>query len=274
VALYALSYDEPDALADFARAHGIGFPLLADPGSDVIRRFGILNTLIPEDDAPWFGVPFPGTYVVDGAGAIVAKFFENSLAIRPGPEQLLRVALGGEFDAAPAPEPVEVEVRAYLDGPHLAPGLTRELTVELRIPEGLHVYGPPVPDGMVATTLELDPSPRVLALPVRTPPTRPHRLASGETLAVYDGVVRLRVPVTVTGVLTSDDGADIVTLSGTVRYQCCDDQVCLLPVSVPFRVDVPVEPAIVGDLGRGGARSRPMNGAAHFQRMVDRRRQG
>ena len=31
VKLYGLSYDEPDALMDFAAAHHISFPLLSDP---------------------------------------------------------------------------------------------------------------------------------------------------------------------------------------------------------------------------------------------------
>ena len=46
VRLYALSYDEPDALADYAAAHGTTFTMLSDPDSEVIESFGILNTLI------------------------------------------------------------------------------------------------------------------------------------------------------------------------------------------------------------------------------------
>ena len=60
VRLYALSYDEPDALADYAEAHDTTFTLLSDPDSEVITSFGILNTLIPPDDHPWYGLPFPG----------------------------------------------------------------------------------------------------------------------------------------------------------------------------------------------------------------------
>jgi len=52
LAVYALSYDEPEALQDFAQAHGISYTLLSDPESKVIRSFGILNTLIDPDDHP------------------------------------------------------------------------------------------------------------------------------------------------------------------------------------------------------------------------------
>ena len=103
IAVYALSYDEADALRDFRDAHGITYTLLSDPDSDVIRSFGILNTLIDPDDHPWYGIPYPGTYVVSAEGAITHKFFDNNLAVRAGPEQLLRAAqnfLPGGFDCS------------------------------------------------------------------------------------------------------------------------------------------------------------------------------
>ena len=90
VAVYALSYDEADALRDFGEAHSITYNLLSDPESEVIRSFDILNTLIDPDDHPWYGIPYPGTYVVNADGAITHKFFDNNLAVRTGPEQLLR----------------------------------------------------------------------------------------------------------------------------------------------------------------------------------------
>lgn len=74
----------------FTEEHGIRFPVLFDPDSKIIRRFGILNTLVPENDDPWYGIPFPGAYVINGDGTVVAKFFENSLMVRPTAQQLLR----------------------------------------------------------------------------------------------------------------------------------------------------------------------------------------
>ena len=94
IAVYALSYDEPDALRDFRKAHQITYPLLSDPDSKVISDFGILNTLIDPDDHPWYGIPYPGTYVTHAIGVITHKFFDNNLAVRVGPEQLLRAANG------------------------------------------------------------------------------------------------------------------------------------------------------------------------------------
>lgn len=268
--MYAISYDEVDALTDFADAHEVAYPLLSDPDSETIRRFGILNTLIPPSDTPWYGIPFPGTYVIGAAGTVTAKFFEHSLAIRPGPEQLLRAALGGEVVMGPPPEPVEeVEVRAALDGDTLSPGITRELLVDVQVPDGLHIYGEPVPSGMVATSVELDSIDTVIAREVVTPRTSPHKLSSGEELSIYEGLARFRVPLTITNVV----GSDSLTVTGRVRYQCCNDDECFLPTALEFSVDVPVEPYVVGDLtkfGQAGPRSKPMNGMEHMAKMYER----
>ena len=99
-AVYALSYDEPEALADFAAEHGITYTFLSDPDSEVISAFGILNTLIPADDHPWHGIPFPGAYVVDADGIIRSKFFEGRLAIRATGDQLLRAVRGAQAENA------------------------------------------------------------------------------------------------------------------------------------------------------------------------------
>ena len=56
----------------FSDEYGIEYDLLSDAGSAVIREFGILNSIIdPEGPMAerFYGIPFPGTYVVDGAGS-------------------------------------------------------------------------------------------------------------------------------------------------------------------------------------------------------------
>ena len=46
IKLYGVSYDEASALAEFARHHGITYPLLSDLGSKVIDRFGLRNHFV------------------------------------------------------------------------------------------------------------------------------------------------------------------------------------------------------------------------------------
>ena len=46
--LAAISYDPVETLAAFSRQRGITFPLLSDAGSETIKRYGILNTVVDQ----------------------------------------------------------------------------------------------------------------------------------------------------------------------------------------------------------------------------------
>ena len=72
--LAAISYDSVEVLKNFADRKHITFPLLSDPESRIIRAFGILNETV-KPGTPQFGIPNPGTYVVNAKGTVVAKYF-------------------------------------------------------------------------------------------------------------------------------------------------------------------------------------------------------
>jgi peroxiredoxin len=49
VKIAAINYDSPETLAAFAQKYAIGYPLLSDEQSEVIRRFCIFNfNMAPE----------------------------------------------------------------------------------------------------------------------------------------------------------------------------------------------------------------------------------
>ena len=92
IKVFAVTYDPQDGLAEFAETYGITYDLLSDADSAVIRRFGILNTLIDPaepDAAAFYGIPYPGTYFADESGAVLKKYFNRHLASRDAPERLL-----------------------------------------------------------------------------------------------------------------------------------------------------------------------------------------
>ena len=276
VRLYALSYDEPDALADYAAAHNITFTMLSDTDSEVIGSFGILNTLIPPDDHPWYGLPFPGSYVVSADGIIVAKFFEHNFAVRSGPEQMLAAALGQEFEtgAASDEQPVDrVTAEVMVDGDRLPMGVTRHIVATFRVPDGQHLYREPVPEGLVAAAIELDDSDGILSYELLAPPTSTLTLAgSGDTVQTYERDVVLRLPVAQNArQMQKDDDGRYVTISGQLRWQACDDVECFMPESMPFSFRVEAGFPVLGDMGPGVGRVPAMNGAQHFQRLIDRR---
>lgn len=247
--------------------------MLSDPDSEVIERFGILNTLIDPDDHPWYGIPFPGTYVMDAGGTITAKFFESSLLLRPSAEQLLHAALGETITLPPVDAPPgQVAFDVTFDGEVLRAGVMHDLVVRFVVPDGQHLYGEPVPAGMVATSVEIASDVGLVVKPAILPPTTPHTLTgTGETLQVFEGDVLVRVPLTHLGrsLTRLDDGALVQRVTGTVTWQSCDDDVCHLPRRERFTIDIP---AARYD-GPGSELTQPngMDIPAHLTRMVGRR---
>lgn len=279
IKLYAVSYDSPDALAAFAQAQGIGFPLLSDLGSEVIRRFGILNTIIPKDDVPFYGIPFPGTYVLDEQGIVRQKFFPRHIAQRESADTVLESALGeilmGEEDPAVDGGDDDVQITAFFHGGPLRSGPRRRLVVRFELREGLHIYGEPVPDGMVATQITVEGPEGLIVEPPIFPPTEPLRLeALDADLHVWSGRVDIPIPIWANSKLVCvmrpvDPKA--ITLDVTVRYQACDDETCLIPRTDTLRVEVPLAPHDVPTFLDGtGHRPVQMDSKKYFKEMIQR----
>ena len=273
--LYVLSYDEVDALADFKNAHGTTFTMLSDPDSEIIRAFGILNTTIAEDDHPWYGIPYPGVYVIDGDGIIIEKFFENNFTVRPGPEQLLAVLKGEQVNLAEKNDGDEqVQVEVAFEGDTLPAGISRQIVARFSVPEGMHLYGQPVPEGLVAASIQLDQDLEgIVSYTPIAPKTHTLTLSGdGHTLQVYEGDVVLRLPVAQNGrAIEKDDEGRWVRISGKVRWQACDDEKCDVPREYPFSFRLPAAFTVMADMGPGEGRVPSMNGAKHFKKMTERR---
>jgi len=56
--------------------------MLSDPNSEIIRQFEIFNDTISETDARQYGIPHPGTFLVDEQGIVRHKFFEEKYVHR------------------------------------------------------------------------------------------------------------------------------------------------------------------------------------------------
>ena len=259
-------FPEPvEQLQSFADQFDIAVPLLADPDSRVIREFGILNTTLTPDDEPFYGIPYPGSYVVGTDGRVVAKYFEQNSLVRVDPNMLLRAALGQSTsldhaaiaDTTAASQTETVELDVSFSGDYLRSFLPRDLVVTLRVPVGQHLYGPPVSDGLVVTSVEVDENRHIAAQQAQLPATHPMTLAgTGETLHVYDGTVTIRVPLVYNGAPAKPDaqGDTTVELTGTVRWQACDDHACFIPRTETFAVAIALgAPNVPGRLSRDSA---------------------
>ena len=280
--LYAISYDEQDALADFAKSHHITYTLLSDADSRVIREYGILNTGVGEHEAPFYGMAYPGTYIIDEEGRIVAKFFNRHIAMRESADAFIDSALGklfvneAEHRARGGDEDVSVEALFY-GGRSFKHGLLRKLVVRFKLREGLHIYGEPVPDGMVATSVEIEGPEGFHTGEPNFPPTKPLRMeALDTTLHVWSGEIDIVVPMWVNDPLaplnSKDASQSEVDLCITVRYQACDDTACHIPRTETFNLSIPIEPANTPrlDIFRGNSRTTGMDSTRHLKGMVMR----
>ena len=94
----AITYDPVAVLDDFSKRRGITFPLLSDPGSATIKRYGILNTTVPETNQQTYGIPFPGTFMLNAQGVDTSRFFEQVYQERSTVGSIM-ARLGNNVDA-------------------------------------------------------------------------------------------------------------------------------------------------------------------------------
>src|SRR5260370_20685394 len=113
---------------------------------------------------------------------------------------------------------------------------------ELVLAPGWHIYGQPIPDNYVATSISFD---RDLgtADSFEFPKAKPVEFKSlGETLPVYSR--SSRAPGTVQLKMGLKPGE--YKLKGTIQFQQCNDEICKLPEKIAFEIPVTIDPMVAG----------------------------
>jgi peroxiredoxin len=270
--LASISYDSREVLAAFARQHGITFPMLSDPGSETIKRYGILNTVVAEAFGPnrddptvkaavrqfisevnptpaMAGIPFPGTFVVDRQGRVTARFFEDFYAERSTVASVLkRLGASGDTVSATKVSTEHLELTAYLSDGAVAPGNRFAVVLDVVPKRGMHVYAPGAASYR-AVSLKLDEMPILRLLPPRYPPSEIYHFKPlNERVPVYRKPFTLVQEVILQADRTSQQqyrGKEALTISGTLEYQACDDKICYNPVSLPLTWMAKLRPLVV-----------------------------
>jgi peroxiredoxin len=236
--LAAISHDSIDIIKSFAARKQITFPLLSDPDAKIIRAYGILNDTV-EKTNPFYGIPYPGTYVVDAKGVVVAKYFEDDFQERETAAAILVKQFGLPASAAHSTkETKQLSLATSASTETIATGEHVALEVDIDLKPKMHVYAPGVQGGYIAIDWQSADSDAAKAQPARYPEAKMLRLeAIKETVPVYTGHFRM-VRDIVFGPdaklkpMANEKGE--VTVSGTLLYQACDDQMCYLPTKVPL----------------------------------------
>jgi len=233
----AISYDSPAVLRHFSeRMGGFHFPLLSDEGSTVIRAFGIFNHNIPEGDE-FYGIPFPGTFLVDENGVVRAKYFEPMHRQRYTADSILVREFGASAGRRVEVVTDHLRLVAFPAQDVASRGNRITLALDLDLPPKMHVYAPGV-EGYRPVAVEID-HPSLQSHQTDFPvPEILHLEAIKETVPVYHGRVRILKDVTISPRLRDEKVAIPIAFS----YQACDDKVCYAPSKVKFEVEVELVP--------------------------------
>ena len=241
----AISYDSVAVLKSFAERRGITFPLLSDADSKIIRDFGIFNEQSKEGSMQ-YGIPYPGTYLVDRAGRVTAKYFEDDYTQRYTAGDILVSRFGESAGAAhTAAEGKHLRVSASASNARVRSGQRISLVLDVQLGPRLHVYAPGVNSDYIPIEWSMKESPAIVVRAATYPASRMLRLeAIGETAPVFEGAFRLVREVTVArdaAVRPLLDAEGKLTIEGGLKYQACDDRVCYPPETVPVRWTLQVE---------------------------------
>jgi hypothetical protein len=242
-----VSYDSVTVLGAFADKQAIAFPLLSDEGSHVMRRLGLLNERVHEDHAAYgikpdprhTNLPYPGVFVLDETGMIVAKRFHESYRERDTGAallaQTLRVLEPRPSRAADFPGP-SIVVGAWLDTPTYSFFQRMHLNLELRVAPGLRIGAPVMSHGIAPLSVRVAETSGVVAGRAEWLDTEESRREGQDGVALRQGgTIRGLVPLT----FAAAPGAGDLVVTATLSYQLQDDAGRLLPPSsVEVRVGV------------------------------------
>ena len=247
VNIAALSYDSAALLADFGERKGIGYPLLSDPGSAIIRQVGLLSPAFPPDHA-LHGVPHPVTLLIGADGVIAERHVEESYRQRR-PLSSVLVHRGIAAEDAVSDQLVEhFGLRTAASSDLAYPGQRLTLSLAFDLKDGFHAYAPGDHDYR-ALELLLDEHPLLEPGETVRPEAQSFHFAPlDETVPVYEGQVRLLQDVVLRAGKPTYEKADAgepLQITGRLLYQICSDTICFPPTELAVSWTLGIEPGIL-----------------------------
>ena len=234
----AISYDSVAILRSFSERHGgIRYTMLSDPDSEIINAFGIRNTEHTEDSMG-YGIPYPGTYIVDSNGNVVEKFFAPDYRERFTADTILLKTFGVGGGTRVEAELPQFKLAAYPTQDAVRRGNRIVLVADIELPPRMHLYAAGsdyVPVDLVITDnpalvqgeIVVAPEPEILYLDV-----------IDERVPVYHGTVRIEREVT----LSAEFAESTIEIASVLRYQTCDDEICYVPAEFSLNFELEVLP--------------------------------
>ena len=197
----------------------------------MIRAFGIFNDNF-EPTHPFYGVPFPGTYITDAKGIVLSKYFEEDHRERNTASNMVVRTFGAAGIQHTEVETPHLRLRYFASDKVVYPGSIALLTVEIELKPGMHVYAPGV-KGYKPIAWTAPESPGWLARPVIYPASHIlHIPVIDETVPVYEGRFQMSRDLLIG---LPEETRKVVHDGSTLRvqdvfqYQACDSRICYAP---------------------------------------------
>lgn len=208
----------------------------------MIRRWGLLNEKASDSQA---GIPHPGTFVIDPRGRVVSRSFETEYQVRQTAAAILAPP------QKPAKRPVTIEGRQLSittsqSDITAAPGTKLSLLVDVAPKPKMHVYAPEQTGGYIRIELDLDDDAAYRAAATVFPKASNYYFDPlKETFKVFDKPFRIRQDITVAlspELRRRAAAKESLAITGTLRYQACDDQVCYRPDTLKVAWTISLQP--------------------------------
>jgi hypothetical protein len=240
----AISYDSPEVLKKFSESRGITFPLVSDKDSAIIKRFGLFNTTT-EPGTRTYGIPFPGTLVVDRNGIVRSRHFEEAYQERNTVAGIMMRYGTTPYGPASTAETAHLTMTTAVSDERVAPGSRVSLVFDITPRPGMHVYAPGRHTYQVAR-ITLDPQPWFRSHATAYPASEIYHFKPlDERVEVYQKPFRLVHDVTILATPEAQKalaGRSGITISGRFGYQACDEKLCYPPQSVPLSWTLALQP--------------------------------
>jgi DsbC/DsbD-like thiol-disulfide interchange protein len=125
----------------------------------------------------------------------------------------------------------------------VSPGESKDAEIRITVTDGFHVQANPAANKfLIPLTVKLDSENDLEVGEVHYPPGEPYRLkGADQELLTYEDTFTVTVSIRASG--SAKEG--ISKASGRIRYQACDDRVCLPPATLTFDFEALIQAAPV-----------------------------
>ncbi len=247
--LAVITYDPIAIQQAYVERQGLEFPMLSDEGSEVIKRYGLLNESV-EPGSRVYGIPHPGTFILDPDGRVVERFFEqghqprntvSSIAVKLG-----NPLVGTGVDGTRL-ETDHLAAVAYPTDEVVAPGNRFSVVLDVTPKPNMHVYAPGDHSYQVIA-LRVSPQAGLIVHPMTYPASEIYHFEPlDERVEVYRQSFRLvqdiTIPVTPELRERATSGGTL-TIDAVFEYQACDDAICYNPVDLPVSWTLQLRPMV------------------------------